>query len=100
MNAKEEFINLSKGLTVIAAVILYEPDYNTEITIRLKASHTQEDLEYFLNQLDFEYDPGYGRQYLKGTVWFREDGGATRGEYDGSEWWCMHSRPELPEKLL
>ena len=38
----------------------------------------------FLNDLNFEYDSGYGGQELYGTVWFKDNTWAGRGEYDGS----------------
>jgi hypothetical protein len=98
-NAKEEFIGFIGSLTVIAVDITYCPDYDTSINIRLKANHTQADYEHFLNQLDFEYDDGYGTQHLFGNIWFLEDCWAERYEYDGSEDWEMHSRPEIPDYL-
>ena len=99
MNAKEEFVELVKDFTVVAADITYEPNYDNQIPIRLKAGHTQADYEHFLRQLDFEYDNSYGHQFLYGTIWFLENCWAERGEYDGSEWWSMCTRPELPDYL-
>jgi len=46
--------------------------------------------------LDREYDSGFGTQYLDGIVWFDDGSWATREEYDGSERWRLHRRPELP----
>ena len=66
----------------------------------LKVNHTEEELESFLESLDFEYDAGYGSQELFGTVWLEDGTWLTRGEYDGSEWWEYHKLPEIPEELL
>ena len=69
-------------------------------TIILKVGHNEKDYAKFLNDLDFEYYSGYGAQELFGTVWFKDNTWATRGEYDGSEWWEIHSLPDIPKKLL
>ena len=44
------------------------------------------------------YEASYGSQQLFGTLWFTDGRWATRGEYDGSEWWQLHSLPPLPSK--
>jgi len=56
-------------------------------------------MQEFLNKLDFEYDNGFGLQRLFGVVWFEDGTWATRGEYDGSEWWEVHEIPEIPDHL-
>lgn len=53
----------------------------------------------WLAKLDFEYDNGYGGQEIDGTIWFTDGTWATRGEYDGSEWWELRQCPELPTYL-
>lgn len=47
---------------------------------------------------DFEYDAGYGREYvppfyikMDDATWYE------RGEYDGSEWWQFHKAPNAPK---
>ena len=104
INAKEEFLNLCKEKTVLCARITFEYWSNEKgivetPSINLKCRYTPEDLQEFLNKLDFEYDNGYGLQQLFGTVWFEDGTWATRGEYDGSEWWEIHTRPDIPENL-
>ena len=47
---------------------------------------------------EFEYDAGYGCQFLFGTIWLKNNLWMTRGEYDGSEWWVICRRPPLPKK--
>lgn len=51
-----------------------------------------------LNELDFEYDGGYGSQHLDGMIMLSDGSWLSRGEYDGSEWWELHKAPTL-EKI-
>ena len=46
-----------------------------------------------LPMLDFEYDDGYGGQYLYGYIWYTDGTWSERGEYDGTEWWEHKKRP-------
>lgn len=55
--------------------------------------------ENFMESLDFKYESSHGGQQLYGTIWFSDGTWATRGEYDGSEWWEHHRRPAIPEYL-
>lgn len=68
-----------------------------EVESILKRGYTPEEFERELNQLDFEYDAGYGCQELYGTVLFTDGGWLERGEYDGSEWWEYKHAPRLEE---
>lgn len=108
INAKEEFLDMCKDKTVSCAAIVHE--YWTEGLVSpgsvlkwtkadLKCNHTLEDFKEFLKYLDFEYDRGHGLQEIFGTVWFEDGTWATRDEYDGSEWWEIHIRPEIPDNL-
>jgi hypothetical protein len=105
MNAKKELIELLEEVIVdihCAKVSLhtrYVSD-NTSKAALLKVDHTPEELDEFLDGLDFDYDDGYGGQELFGTIWFVDGTYATRGEYDGSEWWEHHTCPEIPAELL
>lgn len=119
-NAKTELLNRLKDLTnwmnkpvdIKCAEISMDRYYfldmgdsydkeNSPRKILLKDGHTQEEYEKFLNELDFEYDNGYGLQYLYGTVWLEEPGlWMNREEYDGSEWWGFNKCPEIPDYLL
>jgi len=104
INAKEEFIRLCKEKTPRCVTITLEY-WCTEKgmvetpSINLKCYYTPEDMQEFLNKLDFEYDNGFGVQRLFGVVWFEDGTWATRGEYDGSEWWEVHEIPEIPDHL-
>jgi hypothetical protein len=101
INAKQEFLKYV-GDTVVCADIEYRPIWSddTSKTFILKCGHTKEEFDQFLDSLDFEYDNGYGSQVLFGTVWFRDGSWMERGEYDGSEWWELRRRPEIPQELI
>lgn len=53
------------------------------------------DLSNVLPMLDFEYDNGYGIQYLHGYIWYKDGTWSERVEYDGSEWWEHKVRPPI-----
>lgn len=104
-NAKLELINSIRERTVKCAEIAYSscslwemddqiPPPNKEIF--LKVGYTESDWQEFLNELDFSYDSGYGGQELHGTVWFNSDAWMERQEYDGSEYWTICSKPNIP----
>lgn len=102
-NAREEMLRLLKGKEIKCAEIINGGQWGEEDELKniiLKVGHNEEDYAKFLNDLDFEYDDGYGGQELFGTVWFKDNTWAERGEYDGSEWWEIHSLPDIPSKLL
>lgn len=114
-NAKQELLGkldtLKRlyGADIICANITYttpesyftdgEEDVETP-AIRLKQGHTEAEFNEFLSKLDFEYDAGYGAQYVFGYVWLTNGVWMERGEYDGSEWWEWHKYPKIPDELL
>ena len=56
------------------------------------------ELGYVLPKLTFEYDSGFGHEYLAGSIiWFDDGTYSDREEHDGSECWSHHSTPELPD---
>ena len=103
-NAKEELKGQLTGRAKIKCALIEKAnwyDYEEQFQkFELKVNHTEEELESFLESLDFEYDSGFGSQELFGTVWLEDGTWLTRGEYDGSEWWEYHKLPEIPEELL
>jgi hypothetical protein len=100
MNAKEELlIHVKHGGQVLCLTISYgEGKY--EQTFNLKIGFTEQEWNDLLNNLDFDYDDGYGGQELFGMVWLKDGGWLERGEYDGSEWWEYKYVPIVPEELL
>ena len=106
MNARTELeraIEISKSRIVCATIT---PNYmfglfgESNDNINLMYNYTPEEFEEFMNKLDFEYDSGYGSQYLEGIVWLENGTWLERGEYDGSEWWYLKSTPKIPAFLM
>ena len=105
MNAKKELLDLLEevGTDVHCANVLLHTRYvhgDESKEALLKVGYTLEEWYEFLDELDFDYDNGYGGQELFGTIWFTDGTYAVRGEYDGSEWWEHHKCPEIPYTLL
>lgn len=94
-NAREEMLKLLKGKEIKCVKVTTDSR-----TIVLKVGHDEGDYTKFLNDLDFEYYSGYGEQELFGTIWLEDGTWCTRGEDDGSEWWEIHSLPDIPKDLL
>lgn len=103
MNAKQEWLdeiaNNSKEVEC-AHIHLHQYKIDLNVEIILQKGFTEEEYNKFIDKLDFEYDSGYGTQELHGTVWLSNGEWAERGEYDGSEWWQVMSRPDIPERLI
>lgn len=105
MNAKEEFLRRVNLDELKCAGISIEIEWNEEHgqmfkDISLPVGYSELDLNLFLDQLDLEYDSGYGSQELFGTIWMKDGTWFDRGEYDGSEWWQRQQCPEIPAELL
>ena len=102
-NARTELLEaIENEAELKCAKITFGYSYSGEEkpTYRLKLGYSKDDLEAFLNSLDFEYDSGYGGQELFGTLWLKDGTWLSRGEYDGSEWWEHNSLPEIPTDII
>ena len=102
-NAKTELLeHLENKPKVKCAKLLtgYEWDEEYQTLYLLKCNYTNEDWENFLKSIDFNYNSGYGRQELFGTLWFEDGTWLERGEYDGSEWWEYKKTPEIPDQII
>jgi len=106
LNARAEFEKLVASIGPVKAAEIslgrcerYTTNPGSHVVVQLPVGFTPKKLESILVLLDREYDDGYGRQYLFGTIWFQDGTWATRREYDGSEWWEHHALPELPAEL-
>lgn len=104
-NLKEELLNLidrEVNSEIQSAELKYAPFTYPERTepkyFTLYPDYTDEELEEFLNSLDFEYHDGHGTQAVYGNVWFKDGTWAIRGEYDGAEWFEHVTRPEEPSR--
>lgn len=85
MNAKKELLDHIedrgvKYARVIRVSVIREHSYDNKETI-------DGTLDEVLPMLDFEYDNGYGRQELYGTIWYSDGTWSDRQECDGAEWW-------------
>ena len=100
-NAKNEILELIVDKEIKCAIVtkLEVFGINNKIVL-LKNGYSKLDYEKFLNELNFNYDCGYGGQELFGTVWFEDGSWAERGEYDGAEWWEIKSLPIIPDELI
>jgi hypothetical protein len=92
INCKEEFLFHIKDKHVKCALISGNIDYI------LKVGYTQQEWNSFLEQLNFEYDDGFGTQFLYGIIWY-DNTWSERCEYDGSEWWEYREYPEIDASI-
>ena len=101
MNAKQE---LQRHFDMIGkkpvCAMIYDSGGLGDMNITLKKGYTDQEFEKFMEDLDFEYDAGWGSQCIGGTVWFGDGTWLTRNEYDGSEWWAYLYTPKIPDHLL
>ena len=95
MNAKEEFLLHTNRKRVKCAFIEYGLD-----DFILTTGHDKDDREIFLENLNFEYDEGFGFQHLFGIIWYEDGTWSSRREHDGNEWWEHNYCPEIPKKLI
>lgn len=96
MNALKEiepFINEIQAIAVHHCEFSWDEDNLKSYT--LYPDYTPEEFEDFKDFMNFEYDNGFGGQELYGTIWLKDGTWCTRGEYDGSEWWEHHERPDI-----
>jgi hypothetical protein len=100
-NANQEFLEHTKNKTILCAKLTFgDPGWHDSVSYVIPLGYYRCDLELFLNQINKEYDSGYGGQELFGTIWYTDGTWSTRGEYDGSEWWEYHTCPDIPLDLF
>ena len=95
-NARQELLNIlkmnNKDKNNIKCAYI-----NCNKNIILKVDFTDEEYEYFLNELDFKYDAGYGKQELYGNI-----SKIIHGQKDmdmmESEKWVFKSHPEISKR--
>lgn len=102
MNAKKEFIDHTQGKKVKCA-FLHTSDYyfgdEMDSSMSLKVDYSESDYADFLQKFDYDYDDGFGGQYLYGIIWYDDGTWSSREEYDGAEWWEYHQCPEIYEYI-
>jgi len=90
MNALRELIEHIEDRKVIYVKIRYNESYAYPVEI-------EGTLDKVTPLLNFDYDDGFGTQYLEGTIWYSDGTWSDRCEYDGSEWWSYRSCPPIPK---
>ena len=102
MNCKEEFLDHIEDREVLCAEITHQEGYSGQDTDKvywLDLGFCPEKLSRFLNNLDFDYDDGYGSQHVFGLIWYKDGTWSERHEYDGSECWEHRRVPAVPKRL-
>ena len=64
--------------------------------VTLKENWSNDEWLAFLEELDFNYNNGFGSQRLFGVVWFKDGSWLERYEYDGAEKWVLKRTPDIP----
>lgn len=96
MNAKQEFLRVTEKHNVLCATIMISHNWDDSTTFNLRPGYTPEQYQQFVDNLDFDYDDGYGTQHLFGTIWCDHGVWFDRHEYDGAESWEHHKYPAIP----
>lgn len=99
MNAKEEFLEITEGLEIKCVEIRLYNNKRISTKTTLAVNYTQDKYDKFLEDIDKEYDSGYGLQELYGTIWLKNGDWIDRYEYDGSERWELRTAPIIPNYL-
>lgn len=101
-NAKQELLEILKDKAPLKCAVISNGQSwdDDKKDIVLKLNYTEVDYEKFTNEIDFDYDSGYGGQNLFGTVWLDDNTWLSRGEYDGLEWWEHNVLPAVPAECL
>ena len=88
INAKIEFEDMLKNI-----------NKTKEDIVAMKFTNVRDKIKELNNieDLDFEYNDGFGGQELDGLVLFRDKTWLERGEYDGSEWWDYKKPPTIED---
>ena len=94
INAQQELLKIINAINI--TILKIDIEYYGDVYYKDKTvtKHITS-----LDELDFDYDAGYGTQELYGTVYCKDSNDnpvwLTRGEYDGSEWWTINTIPEF-----
>lgn len=110
MNARQEFIeHVNRALGYIGrgehdvkcASVSYESIFDDETQVAsLPVDWSEDEFDFFLKKLNFNYNDGFGVQEVYGIIWYTDGSWSTREEYDGSEWWVHNILPDIPKRLL
>lgn len=100
VNIKDELLEHTNGIENVKAVQLKLEQRTVHLRsvqlFHLPEGYSVYQLQSFLNDIDREYDAGYGHQELFGFIWWKDGTWSSRYEYDGREWWVHHEVPNYP----
>ena len=99
MNCRKEFKAHIFGKELKCAMIYDKLDIEEASIFALQENFTLNEYRKFLDAIDFDYDEGFGQQYVFGTIWYADGTWSERYEYDGLENWVHMSSPEIPRIL-
>lgn len=99
-NIKDELLEHTNRIENVKAVQLKLEQRTEHLRsvqlFHLPEGYNDEQLQSFLNDIDREYDDGYGWQELFGFIWWKDGTWSSRYEYDGSESWIHNEVPTYP----
>lgn len=99
-NVKDELLEHVGSMDNVKAVQLKYEQHTDRLRssqlFHLPEGHSAEVLEDFLDNINFEYDNGYGPQFIYGFIWWKDGTWSSRYEYDGKEKWEHNEIPKYP----
>ena len=99
-NIKQELLEHVGDISSVKAVQLKLEQRTANLRsvqlFHLPEHYSEEDLAYFLRDIDTMYDDGYGWQELFGFIWWKDGTWSSRYEYDGKECWVHNEVPTYP----
>lgn len=96
-NAKKELLTDVKSNKIKCASIRFYKEDEEVQQITLKVGHTEEELNGFLESLDFTYYNSDSN--LCGTVWLEDGSWLSRDGYD-VDWWNHIVIPNIPFECI
>jgi hypothetical protein len=95
MNVKRELLKKLAECKNSFANVKFARIETCTIKLILKEDYTHDELAFFLDNLDFEYNEDYGSQELQGFVVFKDNSWLERYNYDGKEEWVFKKCPDF-----
>ena len=86
-NAKAEFLEEISYKRGVVAAYLKSDNYDGTFCVLLPTNFSEEQYNKFLEDINVDYDSGYGSQELDGVIWYDDGSWSARAEYDDIEWW-------------
>ena len=99
MNARNELVRVTKHKARLKCAVITTEVFGDEITIFLPVAYNDSQYADFLDNLNFQYNSGFGVQELYGVLWHEDGTWQSRVMDKGLEWWEYHRVPDIPEYL-